>query len=250
MINKKLKVGILGIGEVGSSLAKLVKPKHELFLKDIKLDEIKNKPLNVLHICLPYNQNFTKLTLTQIKLNQPNLVIIDSTVPLKTTETIHKFIKNTLVVHSPVRGTHPYLSRDIEKFTKFIGPTSVKAGQIARQYYLSLGIKSKILNSSRETELGKLLDTTYYALCIAWHQEMARFCRRLKIDFEQAVTQFNLTYNEGYRTSKPNVIRPVLKPGFIGGHCLIPNIALLKKTFKSAFLQTIIDSNEKKINNL
>ena len=243
--NKRLTVGILGIGEVGSSIAKLVKSKHRLCRKDLKLDEIKNQLLDVLHICLPYSQSFNRLVLTQIKLNRPGLVIIDSTVPLKTTETLHQSIKKTLLVHSPIRGTHPYLARDIKKFTKFIGPTSVKAGRLARKYYAGLGIKSVILDSSRATELGKLLDTTYYALCIAWHQEMARFCRRLNLDFNQAVTQFNSTYNAGYRLTKPNVLRPVLTPGFIGGHCLMPNIALLKKTFKSDFLDLIIRTNNK-----
>ena len=241
--NKQLTVGILGIGEVGSSIAKLVKPKHRLFRKDLKLDEIKNQRLDVLHICLPYSQNFNRLVLAQIKLSRPGLVIIDSTVPLKTTKTLHQAIKKTLLVHSPIRGTHPYLARDIKKFTKFIGPTSVKAGRLAKQYYAGLGIKSVILDSSRAAELGKLLDTTYYALCIAWHQEMARFCRQFKIDFNQAVTQFNSTYNQGYRLTKPNVLRPVLTPGFIGGHCLMPNITLLKKTFQSDFLDLIIRSN-------
>ncbi|MEK7622394.1 MAG: hypothetical protein AAB430_00855 [Patescibacteria group bacterium] len=243
--NKRLTVGILGIGEVGSSIAKLVKSKHKLLLKDINLDEIQSRHLDVLHVCLPYSQNFNRLVLTQTKLNRPGLVIIDSTVPLKNTETLHQSIKKTLLVHSPIRGTHPYLARDIKKFTKFIGPTSVKAGRLAKQYYAGLGVKSVILDSSRATELGKLLDTTYYALCIAWHQEMARFCRRFKIDFDQAITQFNTTYNQGYCLTKSNVLRPVLTPGFIGGHCLMPNIALLKKTFKSDFLNLIIQSNNK-----
>lgn len=248
--NKQLTVGILGVGEVGSSLAKLIKPKHRLFRKDIDFDEIRMKKLDVLHVCLPFGRHFSELVLAQAARNRPNLLIIESTVPFKTIENLNLDIKQSLLVHSPIRGSHPDLAADIKKFVKFIGPTSKRAGQAASQYYSGLGIKNKILNSPRETELGKLLDTTYYALCIAWHQEMARLCRSFKIDFNQSVTQFNLTYNQGYKDTKPQVIRPVLSPGFIGGHCLMPNIDLLKLTFKSDFLKVIIDSNKKKKNNL
>ena len=245
MKHKKLKVGILGVGEIGSSIATLVKSHHHLFLKDLKFDQIKTQPLDVLHICIPYSKKFIPVTsrlITQIK---PKLVIIESTVPLKTTQIITKKTKS-LVVHSPVRGVHPNLVKYLKTFVKFIGPTSTKAGQKAKNYYRTLGIKSKILNSSLETELGKLLDTTYYALCIAWHQEMDRFCQKHQINFDQAVTQFNQTYNQGYQNSKPNVIRPVLSPNFIGGHCLIPNTNLLKLTYKSSFLNTITRSNQQK----
>ncbi len=243
MINKKLKVGILGIGEVGSAIASLVKPKHQLFLKDINRDEIQKKSLDVLHICIPYSENFQKIVLNQITRTHPKLLIIESTVPIETTEKISWKTK-TPIVHSPVRGVHPNLVKYLKNFVKFIGPTSVSAGKAAKNYYASLGIKAKILRSSRETELGKLLDTTYYALCIAWHQEMARFCRKFKINFDQAVTQFNQTYNQGYQQLKPNVVRPVLVPGFIGGHCLMSNIDLLKRAFKSPFLNVIIQSNK------
>ena len=187
---KKLRIGILGVGEVGSSLAKIITPKHHLFLKDIKKDTIGKRKLDVLHICLPFNQKFASLVLNQVKLNQPRLVIIDSTVPLNTVEKIHQKIKSVLLVHSPIRGTHPNLSSDIKKFTKFIGPTSVSAGEKAQQYYQTLGITTRVLNSSRETEMGKLLDTTYYALCIAWHQEMNRFCQKFNINFDHPIIRF------------------------------------------------------------
>jgi UDP-N-acetyl-D-mannosaminuronate dehydrogenase len=245
MTSKKLKVGILGIGEVGSAIAKLVKPKHNLYLKDIDKDEIQTKQLDVLHICIPYSKKFPKIITNIISKIKPKLVIIESTVPIETTHLI-ACKTDSLLVHSPIRGIHPNLVKCLKEFVKFIGPTSSPAAKAAKKYYASLGVKTKILQSSRETELGKLLSTTYYALCITWHQEMERFCRKYKVDFNQAITQFNQTYNQGYQQLKPDVIRPVLSPGFIGGHCLMPNINLLKQSFKSNFLEQIISSNNKK----
>jgi len=40
--------------------------------------------------------------------------------------------------------------------------------------------------------------------------------------------------------------RPLMFPGVIGGHCQIPNIELLLKTYDSKFLKIILESNEKR----
>jgi len=40
--------------------------------------------------------------------------------------------------------------------------------------------------------------------------------------------------------------RPIMFPGFIGGHCLIPNTELLLNVYDSEFLHLILKSNEKR----
>jgi hypothetical protein len=75
---------------------------------------------------------------------------------------------------------------------------------------------------------------------------MERVCKKFNVDFSQAITRFNETYNNASRELNPNVVRPVLTPGFIGGHCLMPNINILKKDIKSDFFDSIEKSNEKK----
>ena len=40
--------------------------------------------------------------------------------------------------------------------------------------------------------------------------------------------------------------RPVMFPGVIGGHCLIPNTELLLEAYDSEFLRLILESNEKR----
>jgi UDP-N-acetyl-D-mannosaminuronate dehydrogenase len=114
-----------------------------------------------------------------------------------------------------------------------------------------LGLKTKVFYPSVTTELGKLLDTSYYGLCIAWHGEMKKISDKLGVNFEEVVTAFNKTYNEGYKKlGKSNVVRPVLYPpqktGGIGGHCVIPNAELLKKYFKSKALDLILEYKPKK----
>jgi hypothetical protein len=39
-------------------------------------------------------------------------------------------------------------------------------------------------------------------------------------------------------------------PGFIGGHCVIPNINLLQRVARSPLLQAVLDSNRKRAHEL
>lgn len=78
---------------------------------------------------------------------------------------------------------------------------------------------------------------------------MKKLCDKYKIDFNETVTDFNKSYNEGYkRLGKPSVIRPVLYPPKKGieGHCIVENTEILKKYFKSKALDLILDYKSKK----
>lgn len=241
-LKKKLKIGILGYGEVGQAIAKFYKnPK----IKDLKRDD-GLEGVDILHICIPWSKDFVKIVKKEIKKIKPKLTIIHSTVAPGTTKKI-----GGMVVHSPIRGIHPYLQKSIKTFVKYIGTDNKKAGKLAKKHLESLGIKTKVFTPSTITEIGKLLSTTYYALCIAWHGEMKKICDKYKIDFEKVVTDFNKTYNKGYKKlGKKNVIRPVLYPPQktrgITGHCVIPNAEILKKYFNSKAFDLILKYKPKK----
>jgi len=247
---KKMQVIIIGIGEVGKSISKIIKNKHKVI--EIDKNPVKvSKKVNVCHICYPYSEKFINITVNYIKKYNPDLTIIESTVPPKTTEQIFKKTKKS-IVHSPIRGVHPNLVKYIRYGIKYIGPVNKKSADLAEKYYKSVGIKTKVLKTPRETELGKLLSTNYYGLCITWHQEMKRICDKFNVDFNQAVKDFNKTYNELYKkyphpNKKISVIRPNLFPGKIGKHCVMPNAEILNKIYKSDFLDAMIKSNKKKI---
>jgi UDP-N-acetyl-D-mannosaminuronate dehydrogenase len=247
-MNNVLVIGYKG--EIGSAILKLIEnsEKYNIFKKDVDDIEIKEK-IDIMHICIPYFDNFVDIAVDYVGDYKPGLVIINSTVRPETTQKIHEKA-NCRMVHSPVRGKHPNIRDGLLKAIKFIGPIDKESGDMAKEHFESLGIKCSILRSPIETELGKLFSTTYYALCIAYHQEMERVCKKFDSDFEQTVTRFNESYNAVCREINPKVVRPILSPGFIGGHCLMPNIALLKKDVKSDFLDIIEESNKKKNNDL
>ncbi len=241
--NKELgnkKIGILGYGEIGQAVAKFYgsASSPQVKIKDLDRDD-DLRGVEVLHICIPWSEKFVKIVKNEIKNIKPALTIIHSTVAPGATKAI-----GGMTVHSPVRGVHPNLFLGIKSFIKYIGTDNKKAGEMAKKHLENLGIKTKIFSPSVTTEIGKLLDTTYYGLCIAWYGEMKKICDSFKINFENAVVDFNKTYNEGYaKLGKKNVIRPVLLPPQkgIGGHCIIPNTEILNDYFKSKSLDLILE---------
>jgi len=243
--NQKSKIGILGFGEVGQAIAKFYgsagSPRARI--KDLNRDD-GLEGIEILNVCVPWSDSFVKIVKKEIKKIKPKLAIIHSTVAPGTTKKI-----GGMTVHSPIRGIHPHLFRGIKTFVKYIGADNKKAGNLAKRHLKSLGIKVRLFQPSITTELGKLLDTSYYGLVIAWHGEMKKMCDKAGVDFNEVVTDFNLTYNEGYRKlGKKNVIRPILYPPKAGitGHCVVPNAEILKKYFKSQALDLIIKYKSKK----
>lgn len=227
-------------GEIGSALFDIIKhsKKYNVFGIDVG-DNIKGI-IDIMHICIPYSDSFKNIVKDYIDQYHPKLTIINSTVRVGTTKALSYYN----VVHSPVRGKHPDIKDGLLKAVKFIGSDNAKLGNLAKEHFQKLGINTEII-SPIESELGKLFSTTYYALCIAYHQEMKRICDNFGADFDKTVTRFNETYNELCKETNPKVVRPVLFAGVIGGHCLMPNISLLKEDIESDFLNIIEKSNEK-----
>ena len=232
-----MKIAIIGYGEIGSSLAKVYQEKKMVpMIRDLDVNTIRGD-VDILDICLPYGKNFISIVNDYIDEYLPKLTIIHSTVPIGTTKQIKR-----PCVHSPIRGVHPNLKEGIEKFVKFIGWNNPVDLALAKEHFQSLDIVFYPIENSDATELAKLTSTTYYGLCIAWHGEMKRLCDQLDVDFDEAVTDFNKTYNLGYdKLGKKNVIRPVLYPpdGKIGGHCIIQNAKMLGQIFESSALDLL-----------
>lgn len=212
---------IIGQGEIGKSLEKVLSPYHPTYIRDIKSD-LKGE-YDIMHIAFPYSNEF----LNQVKHYQldysPKYTIIHSTVPVGTSRMCN-------ALHSPVIGLHPFLEESIKTFTKFIGGKD--ASQVA-DYFRRANIKTYLTDKQETTELMKILSTTNHGLNIEFTKEVKRLCDQENVPFEMW-TLWTDNYNKGYEElghpeyKRPNLI-PVMKK--IGGHCVLPNTKLIKSKF-------------------
>src|SRR3990167_1798502 len=237
-----MKVGIVGMGQVGQAIARFYRKPMTADLKKCDLQQ----DLDIMHICIPYTEEFPKAVQEYIELFRPKVVVIHSTVRLGITHWLNEQYGN--VVHSPVSGVHPNLYKGIKTFTKYIGYDNKKVGLDVYAHFKKLEMKCKLIAGSRNTEAMKLWDTTYFGWNIIFEKALHEWCGNNKVDFDKVDTEWNKDYNEGYaKLGKFNVIRPVLKhiKGKIGGHCVLPNCELLHSDIARYILQRNEDYVEK-----
>jgi UDP-N-acetyl-D-mannosaminuronate dehydrogenase len=204
-----------------------------------------NLPYEVetMQVCLPCNtqSTFADSVYGYFQRFKPKLIIINSTVPPGITMKIHGRCK-CLVAHSPVRGVHrnpEHMKWEMKRWTKYVGGATKESADAACQHFEKMNLKVKKLKSCTETELAKLFETTYRAWMIACFQEMHRISRTCEGDFDDVVDFVEDTH-------RVRLDRPVMFPGVIGGHCLVPNTELLLSVYDSEFLRLILESNEKR----
>lgn len=238
-------VGIIGVGEVGSAIKKLAKSHFKVYSRDLNFDELQDQKVDTLHLCFPYSRKFVPIAIAAIKELKPKLVIINSTVKPGTTRIIYQSAKIP-IAHVPIMGIHPNLDKYQKVFTKAIGAINDKSYRLARAHWKILGSKKITrFKGPEETELAKILSTTYYGWNIVFNKMAKQISDNQKTDFNQVYTKFNQIYNAGYHQTKPNVNRPVLEfmPGKIGGHCVIPNAKILKNISQPPLIKWILEYN-------
>ena len=213
---------ILGAGEVGQSLYRVLDPYYPVVLVDRKCVNI-SEPVEIMHVCMGYSDAFVEEVKRYQKKYKPTHTVIHSTCPVGTS-------RQCDAVHSPIIGMHPNLDEGIKTFTKFLG--GEKASEVA-QYFRRAGLKVYLFDKPETTELMKILDTTFYGVCIEYTKEIKRLAEHYAVPFE-AWTLYNENYNKGYqKLGYPEYTRPNLVPIMtdIKGHCVVPNTHFIENEF-------------------
>jgi UDP-N-acetyl-D-mannosaminuronate dehydrogenase len=234
----KDSVVVVGLGEVGKPLLEIASEHHRAIGVDIAPPTEPIGNVDVLHVCYPFQiKDFLGETARYIKLFKPSLTIINSTVAVGTTRAVAERT-GAAVAYSPVRGKHVRMREELRSYTKFVGAIDPASGQHAAEHFESIGLKTKILSAPEAAELAKLTETTYFGLMIAWAQEVERYCDQVDQSYEEIASFYDEIS-----------FFPSIKyfPGIIGGHCVMPNIEILRKLNDSPILRAIQSSNQKKI---
>ena len=222
---------ILGMGEVGETLFDLlVDRKFDCIGIDLDDSKCKNYTENeiienpqYLHVCLPGElEKFTDIVIEWInKIKNIQVVVIHSTVKPGTTKTIQE--KSSIpILFSPVRGVHRRFLDDIKKYTKFISFDGTEINSKIKKDLENRFEKVDWMSTTKTAELAKILvDTTYYGWLINYAQITKMICEKENVDFDE-MWKFADEIHENLGN------RPKMFPGIIGGHCVIPNLNLVK----------------------
>jgi UDP-N-acetyl-D-mannosaminuronate dehydrogenase len=238
VVKEGKSVVVVGLGEVGRPLLELLSTHYRTIGVDIKPPAEPLGEVDVLHICYPFEiKDFIGETAHYIDRYKPRLTVINSTVEVGTTRAV---VERTgaAVANSPVRGKHVRMLQEMRSYTKFVAAIDPADAAYAAEHFKAAGLKTKVLAAPEATELAKLTETTYFGLMIAWAQEIERYCDRTGQSYDEIVS----IYDEipFFPTTK-------YFPGVIGGHCVMPNIKILRRFDDSPILRAIETSNQAKV---
>ena len=234
MIKSNQKKDIVaGLGEIGKPILQLITKKtlavgYDINPKLFSIDDFKKYnsiKTRFLHICIPFNKNFISNVIKLEKKFFPEVIIIHSTISPRTTSKLQKKL-NIPIIYSATRGVHKRMLYDLKRYTKFYSiydwaPKSKWASKKYSQILKKAGIKTKKISNPLTLELAKIVvDTSYYAWLITYAQLSNMIAIKNKIDYDEM-----WSFADEIHKFLGN--RPKMFPGFIGGHCIIPNLDLI-----------------------
>lgn len=242
---------IIGAGQVGTGLAAMLRPTSQnLIVLDKEGMEYpweNQADVSMLHICIGDSDEFVPIVQKYVEKFRPKVVVIHSTVVIGKTWSLEALVTPP-VVHSPIRGQHPDLSGGIKTFRKFFSGSDIEAVEYVMERFELAGIACEAMGGgTKATEIAKLACTFRYGLNIAGTQMVERLCKKYGVRFDEVYNAWEESYNDGYHAlGMDHVRRPILFPGIIGGHCVVPNLLLLAKTDPDPLIDAILSSNEEK----
>jgi UDP-N-acetyl-D-mannosaminuronic acid dehydrogenase len=151
-------------------------------------------------------------------LREGNLVILESTSPVGTTE----FIYNTIVelrpelagkihcAHCPERVLPGHILRELVDNDRIVGGMTKAANEQAKELYKSFCNGAILLTDSKTAELSKLVENSFRDVNIAFANELSVICDHLGINVWETIALAN-------RHPRVNILQP--GPG-VGGHCI------------------------------
>jgi len=232
MTSTEAPVLVVGLGEIGGPLLEILSGAHEAAGRDI--EDRAFHGVRVLHLCFPFGPDFVTSASRYVSLYQPEVVVVNSTVVPGTTRAIQQKT-GTPAVYSPVRGKHTRMREELRHYRKFVAGSSAEAVALVESQFAAAGVTTQRMSSFESLELAKLLETTYFGLLVAWAQEMDRFVTSIGADYWETLEFFE----------EIGFFPPVgFEPGYIGGHCVMPNLHLLEQVRQSPFIDTMRESND------
>ncbi len=179
-------------------------------------------------------------------LREDNLVILESTSPVGTTEAIARIIASERpelqgkvhTAHCPERVLPGQILRELVDNDRIIGGTTKAAVAKAKALYKTFCNGAILETDSRTAELSKLVENAFRDVNIAYANELSVICDRLGINVWETIALAN-------RHPRVNILQP--GPG-VGGHCVAvdPWFIVASAPDESRLIRTAREVNDAK----
>ena len=224
---------VVGLGEIGAPLLQLISKAVPTIGHDINQKLIDKKKLNkynhlqtrFLHVCIPFTKKFIPNIISLFNRFHPEGIVIHSTISPNTTKKLQSVLV-VPIIYSATRGVHKRMLYDLKRYTKFYAiDQHAPQGELISSKYSRLmkkcGVKTKKMSDPLTLELAKIIcDTSYYGWLINYAQLSNMIAIKHKVDYNEM-----WSFTDEIHKFLGN--RPKMFPGFIGGHCVIPNLDLI-----------------------
>lgn len=218
---------ILGAGQVSEALQPYI-VNHKVFDKGEWEQLPQHEGIKCLHVCIPYSEHFTMIVWEAIKVFDPEVTVIHSTVKPGTTDSLH-------ASYSPVLGRHENnFKRDVKKYKKLFAG-SKQDFDIFKSQVKGLDLIHFTYNTD-ELEFAKLQSTNYMYWCLIYEKLIFKVCQERGYKFTNVYKKWNKNYNAGVKKDWQRPIYTHDDNPIPSGHCL-PNNIFLDDEFISLFLR-------------
>ena len=231
---KKTKDVVAGLGEIGIPILQLISKAVSVTGYDINQKLMNKKQFDkyasldtcLLHICIPLTEKFIPNVLSLYRKFKPKGIVIHGTVSPGTTHILQSKL-SIPVIYSATRGVHKRMLYDLKRYTKFFAieqsaPQANWASSTYSNMMKKCSVKTKKMSNPLTLELAKIIcDTSYYGWLINYAQLSNMIAIKNKVSYDEM-----WSFSDEIHKYLGN--RPKMFPGFIGGHCVIPNLELIK----------------------
>ena len=177
-----------------------------------------------------------------------NLIILESTSPIGTTEKIENLInqktgfdkKDIDIAYCPERVLPGNILNELKNNDRIFGGLTENASLKAKNLYSTISDGELFITNSKIAEMSKLCENAFRDVNIAFANEISMICDQIDIDVKELINLSN---------KHPRV--NILNPGCgVGGHCIAIDPWFIASQFPkdSALIQTARKVNVKKTN--
>lgn len=146
-----------------------------------------------------------------------NMVILESTSPVGTTERVEEVLREegvdttqVHIAHCPERVLPGHIMRELVENDRIVGGITPEATEIVADFYRSFVTGEVLTTDARTAEMAKLTENSFRDVNIAFANELSILCDKFEIDVWELIRLAN-------RHPRVNILQPGTG---VGGHCI------------------------------